>query len=166
MNLKSKRGAQRAHVKQGHDPRGDALALCVLMSLADGWTRIALVEEGVPAYVVDDLAVLMDVPLNFLTRALRISTTTLRRHRRDFQPLAMGDSDRVLGLACLIGCSAVLVQEAGGAGDFDPAQWIAGWLKTPVPALAGRRPAEFLSTRSGLTLIEDLLAKITSGAYA
>lgn len=166
MRVKAEPGAQRVHVKRGYDSRGDTFAFCVLMSIADGWTRIAVVEEGVPAHVVEDLAALMDVPLNFLTRALRISTTKLRKHSRGLKPLATGDSDRVIGLACLIGCAAVMVQEAGGAEDFDPARWIAGWLKSPIPALAGRHPAEFLSTRSGLTLIEDLLEKIRSGAYA
>ncbi|SEB19812.1 putative toxin-antitoxin system antitoxin component, TIGR02293 family [Variovorax sp. YR216] len=166
MQSKAKRGTQHSRVKQGRDPRGEAFAFCVLMSIADGWTRIAVVEQGVPAHVVEDLAALMDVPLNFLTRALGISAATLRRHRRDFKPLATGDGDRAIGLACLIGCAAVMVQEAGGADDFDPARWIATWLKSPVPALAGRRPAEFLSTRSGLTLIDDLLGKIRSGTYA
>ena len=159
MRIRPELVAQPSHGKQSHDPRGDALAFCVLMSVADGWTRVAVVEQGVPAHVVDDLAALMDVPLNFLTRALRIPTTTLRRRRRDFKPLATGGGDRVVGLARLIGCAAVMVQKAGGAGDFDPARWIANWLEKPHRALGGRRPAEFLSTRSGQTLVEDLLGR-------
>ncbi|MBS0455370.1 MAG: DUF2384 domain-containing protein [Proteobacteria bacterium] len=163
MPVKAMPDAQRSHAKRGHD-RGDTLALCVLLFLADGCTRIAIVEQGIPAHVVEDLAALMDVPLNFLTRALCVPATKLRRYKRDFKLLGIGPSDRVLGLSCLIGCLAVMVQGSAAPADFDPSRWLATWLAMPVPALAGRRPAEFLSTRSGLRLIEDVLMN-TSGAY-
>ena len=164
--MKAQSGAQRVYVKRGHDPRGDALAFCVLMAVADRSTRVAVVEEGVPAHVVDDLAALMDVPLDYLTGPLGLSVTAMRRRINASKQLPIGLGDRVVELACLIGRVVVMVQEAGGPIDFDPARWIVNWLETPIPALGWRRPAELMITRSGQAMLEDLLARVRSGAYS
>jgi putative toxin-antitoxin system antitoxin component (TIGR02293 family) len=159
-------GARRPPLKRRRDPRGDALAFCVLINLADGWTRIAVVEHGVPVQVVRDLAVAMDVSLNYLSRTLRISRTAMRRKVKRSKPLSTGESDRVVGLARLVGFIAVMVRKTDSPADFDPARWVVNWLEKPLPALGGRRPAEFMSTRSGQTLVDDMLERVTGAAYA
>ncbi|WP_280174597.1 MbcA/ParS/Xre antitoxin family protein [Caballeronia concitans] len=40
------------------------------------------------------------------------------------------------------------------------------WLHTPLPALGGKRPAEYMSTCEGRQLFSRLLAMAQSGAYA
>jgi putative toxin-antitoxin system antitoxin component (TIGR02293 family) len=141
------------------------MAFCVLIHLADDWTRIAVVEHGVPTHLVRDLAALMDVPVNHLAQILGISSAALKAREKDPKSLSTGEGDRVTGMARLIGFAAVMAQEAAGTGDFDPARWIASWLDKPLPALGGRRPAEFMSTRFGQALVDDLLERTTGAAY-
>lgn len=155
--------AQPSRKKQSRDPVGDTLVFCVLMHVADAWTRIDVVEHGVPACSVGEIAALMGMSLSDLARVLGIPPTKLRRTTK---PLSTGVSDRVVEIARLIGCAAFMVQQTGGPSDFDAGHWVASWLERPLPALGGRCPAEFMSTRSGQGLVNDLLERATSGAYS
>jgi putative toxin-antitoxin system antitoxin component (TIGR02293 family) len=80
--------------------------------------------------------------------------------------LNLDESERVMGIARLVGQAQSLVQESGGPPDFDPARWLADWLDRPLPALGGQRPAELMDTAEGRALVSDLLAQQQSGAYA
>ena len=155
--------AQPSRKKQSSDPVGDTLAFCVLMHVADAWTRIDVVEHGIPARSVGEIAALMGMSLNDLARVLGIPPTKLRRTTK---PLSTGLSDRVMEMARLIGYAAFMVQETGGPSDFVAGRWVASWLEKPLPALGGRCPAEFMATRSGQGLVNDLLERATSGAYS
>ena len=158
--------AQPSRKKQSSDPVGDTLAFCVLMHVADAWTRIDVVEHGVPARSVGEIAALMGTSLNHLAQVLGIPPPKLRRRTRHSKPLWTGASDRVVGMARLVGCAAFMVQQTGGPSDFDAGRWVASWLERPLPALGGRCPAEFMSTRSGQGLVNDLLERASSGAYS
>jgi len=162
----SDRTKTSARKRLGNDPRGEALAFCVLIHAADGGTRLELVENGLPARMIGNLAALMGIPLNGLARVLDISTTTLRSREKASKPLSPTASDRIMGMARLIGYAALLVQETGGPSDFDAGRWIASWLADPAPALGGRCPEEFMSTRQGQDLVANLLEQAASGAYA
>ncbi|SOE63487.1 Protein of unknown function [Burkholderia sp. D7] len=59
-----------------------------------------------------------------------------------------------------------MVAESGNPEGFDAAQWLAAWMERSVPALGGRRPAEYMDTVEGRALISRLLAMMQSGAYA
>ncbi|MCK0770313.1 MbcA/ParS/Xre antitoxin family protein [Chromohalobacter canadensis] len=39
------------------------------------------------------------------------------------------------------------------------------WLKTPIPALSGKAPAERLDTSEGRAIVRDILAKIEQGEF-
>jgi uncharacterized protein (DUF2384 family) len=166
LPLKHRARTRRSRGKQRRDPRGDALAFCVLIHLADGWTRIAVVEHRVPVRLVRDLAALMDVPLDYLMRILGLAPTTPKMRAKPLKLLSVADSDRVVGMARLVGFAAVMAQAVGDTGDFDPARWIIRWLESPLPALGGRCAAEFMSTRSGQSLVDDMLQRTTGAAYA
>jgi uncharacterized protein (DUF2384 family) len=72
----------------------------------------------------------------------------------------------VVGMAKLIGQVQTMVEESGDPTGFDAAQWLARWLDEPLPALDGKRPAEYMDTAEGRDLVSNLLAMAQSGAYA
>ncbi len=76
------------------------------------------------------------------------------------------DNSRVLGLAHLVEQVQAMVQQSGDPAGFDAAQWVAQWLEKPLPALGGKRPAEFMDSAEGLAIISNLVARMQSGAYA
>jgi Protein of unknown function (DUF2384) len=59
-----------------------------------------------------------------------------------------------------------IVAESGNPEGFDAGQWLAAWMERSVPALGGKRPAEYMDTAEGRALISQLLAMTQSGAYA
>jgi len=72
----------------------------------------------------------------------------------------------VLGMGRLVGQVQRMVEESGRPEGFDAAAWVARWMERPVPALAGRRPAELMDTAEGQALVANVLARAQSGAYA
>ena len=58
------------------------------------------------------------------------------------------------------------VEESGDPTDFDAPAWTATWLDRPLPALGGRKPADFMDTAEGQQLVSNLIARMQSGAYA
>lgn len=128
--------------------------------------RIAIIREGIPARQVADLAARMGTPKDRLIDLLRISRATLNRRARAHKPLPQDESERVLGLATLIGQVETMLSESGAPEGFDVAKWLAQWLKQPLPALGGRPAAEYLDTVEGQKMISQLLATAQSGAYA
>jgi putative toxin-antitoxin system antitoxin component (TIGR02293 family) len=128
--------------------------------------RMSLVEQGVPSRYLRVLATLMQIPVDRLYRTLGLVRPTVDRKMRLSRPLSANESERVLGLARLIGQAQSMVEESGRPGDFDAAKWIAKWLDQPLPALGGRIPAEFMVTADGRHCVADLLAQQQSGTYA
>jgi putative toxin-antitoxin system antitoxin component (TIGR02293 family) len=128
--------------------------------------RMLLVKQGVPSRYLRVLATLMKVPVDRLYRTLGLVRPTVDRKMRLSRPLSADESERVLGLARLIGQAQNMVEESGGHGDFDAAMWVAKWLDGPLPALGGRTPAEFMGTADGRHCVADLLAQQQSGTYA
>ena len=59
-----------------------------------------------------------------------------------------------------------MVAESGYPEGFNARQWLAAWMERSVPALGGKRPAEYMATAEGRALISQLLAMMQSGAYA
>ena len=51
------------------------------------------------------------------------------------------------------------------AAAFDSARWLKDWLEKPQPALGGRRPAEMLGTKEGVTAVRRVLGAIVSGSF-
>jgi len=75
-------------------------------------------------------------------------------------------SERVIGLAKLVGQVETMVRESGDPTGFDAARWVSAWLNQPNPALGGRRPIELMGTVTGQEVVSGLLARMQSGAYA
>lgn len=128
--------------------------------------RIAMVKAGLPATKAKEILGGVDLPSERLYQALDISVSTLNRKAKNAQALAVGESERVLGLAKLIGQVQTMVEESGDPRGFDAGAWAARWLNEPLAALGGQRPVDFMDTMEGQGLVSDTLSRIQSGAYA
>lgn len=128
--------------------------------------RVKIVKKGVPARYTGVLAAGMRISKDKFYSTVGLSRATVDRKVRVNKRLNLDESERVMGIARLVGQAQSLVQESGGPPDFDPARWLADWLDRPLPALGGQRPAELMDTAEGRALVSDLLAQQQSGAYA
>ncbi|MEA3150024.1 MAG: hypothetical protein QOD56_963 [Gammaproteobacteria bacterium] len=128
--------------------------------------RVNIVKDGVPALYVNVLTACMGMPKDKFYRTIGLMRATVDRKVRASKLLNQDESERVMGIARLVGQAQSLVQDSGGSEDFDAARWIAAWLDRPLPALGGKVPGEYMDTADGRTLVADLLAQQQSGAYA
>jgi len=128
--------------------------------------RVNIVKDGVPALYVNVLTARMGMPKDKFYRTIGLMRPTIDRKVRASKLLNPDESERVMGIARLVGQAQSLVQDSAGSQDFDAARWVAAWLDRSLPALSGKRPGEFMDTADGRTLVADLLAQQQSGAYA
>jgi putative toxin-antitoxin system antitoxin component (TIGR02293 family) len=128
--------------------------------------RVKIVKKGVPARYTGVLAAGMRMSKDKFYSTVGLPRATVDRKVRANKRLNLDESERVVGIARLVGQAQSLVQDSGGPADFDGARWLAEWLERPLPALAGKRPGEFMDTSEGRALVSDLLAQQQSGAYA
>ena len=98
--------------------------------------------------------------------ALSLKTATVNRKAARDEVLSVEESERVVGLAKLVGQLEAMVEESGAGEDFDAPTWLSRWLREPLPALNGAKPIDFLDTMEGQALVSRALAQIQSGAYA
>jgi len=128
--------------------------------------RIGLVRDGVPAEAVTVIAEDMSIARDKLYAMLGLARATIERKLRHDQRLGPDESERVIGIARLIGQVREIVTESGDPADFNAARWVAGWLNRPLPALGGRQPSAFMDTAEGREIVAGLIAQTQSAAYA
>jgi putative toxin-antitoxin system antitoxin component (TIGR02293 family) len=127
--------------------------------------RVEIIKAGVAPTTVGDIADAMGAPREAVIRNLGISKSTWARKKSEQAPLEQNASEKVMGLATLIGQVEALVNEQGRPEGFDAARWFHQWIQEPVPALGGRKPAELLDTKEGQQIVSGLLDAIRAGAY-
>lgn len=130
--------------------------------------QIALVREGVPAALVADLAESLGLTKEKLYAGTGLKRATIDAKVRAGVHLAPDESERVLGLARLLGRVQAMWRESGdheAAPDFAPAAWLGRWLDDPNPALGGERPLALLDTATGRDVVDRLLLAMQAGAY-
>lgn len=128
--------------------------------------RIAIIKGRIPASYVLALTRSMQIPKERLYSTLNLARATVDRKIHKRQRLSQEESERILAVVQLIGQVDSMVQESGNPSGFDAAQWMAGWLQHPHPALGGHRPGELLDTAEGRNLIAQLLAQQQASTYA
>lgn len=128
--------------------------------------RVEAIKSGVSATLAVAVAGKMGVPKERLFTTLGISRATIDRKVRENKNLSADEGSRVLGMARLVGQVQALVEESGNPEGFNAAEWIAGWLERPLPALGGRKPAEFMDTAEGQAMVANVLERAQSGAYS
>ena len=134
--------------------------------LAEPVERIEMIKRGVRAKMVKQLLADLDIPQSTGLAALNLPAATVNRKVASDQNLAPGESERVIGMASLIGQLQAMVQHSGDPEGFDAAGWMSRWLRDPIPALGGAAPVAFMDTMEGQALVSQLLAQMQSGAYA
>lgn len=131
-----------------------------LLSMAD------LAKSGLSASFVKVLARDLFIDQTVLLEHLGIPRSTYNRKLRDNRNLGTGESERVLGMAKLVGQVQSMVEGSGNREEFDAKKWVGEWLEQPVPALGNRRPLELMGTVAGQQLVSQVLSQAQSGAYA
>lgn len=92
-----------------------------------------------------------------LAAAVAIPPRTLARRRREGR-LTPSESDRLVRVSRIF-ARAVDVHD----GDLERA---AAWLRSPIPALGGKRPLDFLSTEVGAREVEAILGRLEDGVFS
>lgn len=128
--------------------------------------RIELIKLGLRASEAKRIIATLAIGQGAMLRALDLSPATINKKAKHDQALSPGESERVLGIAKLVGQLEAMVQESGDPDGFDAAAWMSEWLKQSVPALGGARPLDFMDTIEGQNMVSSLLAQVQSGAYA
>lgn len=124
------------------------------------------IKSGMPARILVSVAARMGISNDRLFNTLGLPRATADRKIRENKSLSSGESSRLLGIARLVGQVQTIVEESGDPEGFDAALWVAKWLEEPMPALGGRRPAEYMDTAEGQALIANLVARAQTGTYA
>lgn len=133
---------------------------------ASGPELVRYVKMRVHTKFVAELAEDMGQPRTLLVSQLGLPSSTVRRRAATQEKLSTEETSRVLGLARIIGQVQAMVEESGGSPGFDAAHWVAQWMETPVPALGGSKPSEYMDTAEGQAVVSQLLSQMQSGAYA
>lgn len=128
--------------------------------------RIGRVRRGVPARWLSELSASMGVPREKLLSWIGISNSTAELKLRGNSSLSLGDGERTLGMARVVGLVAKIVAESGDFEDFNAAEWTGRWLDRPNAALGGRFPGDLMDTADGRQIVASLILKMQSGAYS
>lgn len=121
--------------------------------------RVGVIKAGVPA---------RRLKLLFIGEfdALNLKTATFSKKAATNQRLSTGDSERVVGLAKLVGQLKAIIEESGDPIGFSAAEWLSTWLREPLPSLGATKPIDLLATMEGQANVSRTLVQIQSGAFA
>lgn len=127
------------------------------------------VEEGVPTYMVDLIAVATRQPASLVMDIIGVSPTTFRRKEEANEPLPDVAGHRVMGFLRIAATLRRLLDESGdpqATSTFDLEGWLANWMKQQLPELGGKTPAEMLRNPEGLRAVEQVLERMRGGLAA
>jgi putative toxin-antitoxin system antitoxin component (TIGR02293 family) len=128
--------------------------------------RISMIKHGVRATEAKRIIAELAIGQGAVLKALKLSPATVNKKAKQDRTLSPGESERVIGLAKLVGQLQAVIQESGNPEGFDAAAWMSRWLNDPVPALGGARPIDLMDTMEGQALVSTTLAQLQSAAYA
>ena len=128
--------------------------------------RVMIIRQGVPASILVQIGRAMGISNELLFSTLALPRSTMVRKIQNHEALSAEQSERVVGLERLVGQVEAMVKQSGNPEGFDAGRWVGDWLQRPLPALGGKKPAEFMDTMEGQNLVARFLAQSQSGAYA
>ena len=157
-----------AEVKSAHG--GEAPApkplSYALIYRASPMERVAMIKRGMPAAEAKSMIAGLSIAQAVALKALNLSPATMNRKAAQHQTLSPDESERVIGLARLIGQLEVMIEESGDPRGFNATAWMSRWLREPLPAFGGLPPVELMDTMEGQAMVSTALAQMQSGAYA
>ncbi|SDB72494.1 antitoxin Xre/MbcA/ParS toxin-binding domain-containing protein [Belnapia rosea] len=133
---------------------------------ASALERVEMIKAGLSASEAKRIFADLAIGQGAALKALRLSPATVNKKAKQDGTLSPGESERVLGMAKLVGQLEAMVQASGDPEGFDAPGWMARWLQAPLPALGGRRPMDLMDTMEGQALVSTTLAQMQGGAYA
>jgi len=133
---------------------------------ASNGQRMNLIKSGVSASWAKALFNDLSIGQGPALTALKLSAATVNRKASKGVTLSQEESERVLGMAKLLGQVQAMAEESGVPEGFDASAWLSEWLRTPLPAFHGDRPIDYMDTMEGQTLVSNTLLMMQSGAYA
>jgi putative toxin-antitoxin system antitoxin component (TIGR02293 family) len=131
--------------------------------------RIDLIRSGVNAADFKAFVGRLDIQQEKIFYMLDIATATVNRKASRNEALSREDSEKVLGMAKLIGQVETMLEASGDPEqmqNFNAARWLTRWMEEPIPALGGASPSQYMDTIEGQEMISKLLAQMQTGAYA
>jgi putative toxin-antitoxin system antitoxin component (TIGR02293 family) len=128
--------------------------------------RIAMIKGGLEASVAKIIMTYISGSTSEALRAVDISHATMNRWVKAHAKLPPAESERILGVARLVGQIQAMVEESGEPEGFDARAWLTRWLGEPLAALGGTCPRDLLDTIEGQRMVSEALARMQSGAYA
>jgi len=131
--------------------------------------RMVVIRTGIPATSVNKVAKRFNISQEELMARLGMSKSTISRKAKEGGRLTPEQSERLLGMAKLVGQVEAIIEESGDpetSGEFNAAAWLEDWLSRPNPALGNVLPSTYLDTHEGREVLSRLIAQMQSGAYA
>lgn len=128
--------------------------------------RINMIKRGIRAIEAKRIITELAIGQGAALKALSLSPATVNKKAKQDRTLSPSESERVIGIAKLVGQLEAMIQESGNPEGFDATAWMSRWLNDPLPALGGARPIDLMDTMEGQTLVSTALAQLQSGAYA
>jgi putative toxin-antitoxin system antitoxin component (TIGR02293 family) len=154
-------------VKEAPPPRRPGVGISYLETFrASPIERIEIIRRGVRATEAKRIMADLAMGKGAALKALRLSPATVNKKAKHNQTLSPEESERVIGIAKLVGQIESMVQESGNPEGFDAATWLSRWLRDPLPAFGGERPVDLMDTIEGQSLVSTALAQLQTGAYA
>ena len=124
--------------------------------LNDPATRYYKANEGISKSDFLSIVAMTGLNLTEFSALLPVSKRTIEKSK-DEDLLSPVVSDRVLQIASLYQHGTDVLGDVGTFKD---------WLNTPLIAIAGKRPIEFMNNDTGISIIHDLLGRIAHGVYS
>ncbi len=128
--------------------------------------RIEMIKLGVRATEAKRIMGNLAIGQGAALKALNLSPATINKKAKADQTLSSDESERVIGMARIVGQVQAMIQESGEPEGFDAAAWLSGWLRDSLPAFGGARPVDLMDTMEGQALVSRTLAQMRTGAYA
>lgn len=125
------------------------------LGLPSRGTRLhELIHQGLPFEHLDQIAALLHVPREVISRAIGLSPATLTRRSKAGRFNSM-ESDRLVALVAVFERAHVLFEKDSDA--------TAQWMRSPVQGLGSKRPLEMVATRVETQAVIDLIGRLERG---
>ena len=124
--------------------------------LNDPAARYYKAHEGITRSEFLAIVAMTGMTLTEFSALLPVSKRTIEKVR-DEELLSPAVSDRVLQIAALYEHGTDVL---GSTDSFRE------WLTSPLIALGGKRPRDYMDNDTGLSIVRDLLGRIAHGVYS
>lgn len=126
------------------------------MKQADGFEIVALLDEGLPGSRIDPLIEHLGISVKEMAEVLDVAERTLHRFR-SANRLDRATAERVVLLEQLV---------THGLDVFDNRPPVfERWLRTPLGELNHLPSLRYLTSTTGIRLVDDVLSRIEYGVY-